>query len=504
MKISQKKSGVALTYATQIINIATKLVYTPVMLSIVGQSEYGLYQIADSIISYLALINLGVTGAYARYYTVAQEKDERSVKEVNGTFLTVLLLMSAVCVIAGLVLVWNVEALFGTGLTVDEYALSRKLMLVLIINMAITFPAGLFEHNITVNERFFTIKLINLLKTLLNPFIALPLLLLGHGSVSLVVTTTILTISATVIEMFYCITKLKMRFIISFKSFGMLKSIGKFTLFIFINQIIELINWNVDKILIARYMGSAAVAVYSVGSQIRSMFSSFPNAIRTVFQPRMYKMVAANESDERISAFFIKCGRIQCLILVPILIGFICIGKQFIVLWTGKDYLEAYYVALLIMIPIAVPHMQDLGIDLQRARNMHQARSVVYAVIAILNVALTIHLVPMYGIIGASTATGISLILGQGLFMNFYYKRFLRIDINRFWRTVLPIFAIEGLIGIAFYIICCFVNINTWIELIFAAACYVIVYAASVYMLFLTEDEKRSLLGMLNIRRKGN
>lgn len=47
------------------------------MLSIVGQSEYGLYEISESIISYLVLINLCFLGAYARYYTVATAKKQK-------------------------------------------------------------------------------------------------------------------------------------------------------------------------------------------------------------------------------------------------------------------------------------------------------------------------------------------------------------------------------------------------------------------------------------------
>lgn len=313
-KVNQKKSGVILTYLTQTVKILTGLIYTPIMLSIVGQSEYGLYEISESIISYLVLINLGFLGAYARYYTVAQQKSKKETDNINGVFLIVLLIMSAICVIAGVTLVSNVELLFGSGLTVDEYALSKKLMGILIVNMAISFPAGLFEHNITVNEHFFIIKIIELLKQLLNPFIALPLLLLGYGSFGLVITTTFITITASIIEIIYCKTKLDMGFALSENPMPILRNIGKFSFFILLNQIIDLINWNIDKVIIGRYMGSVAVAIYSVGGQLRRMFSTFPNAIRTVYQPQMYKMVAFGKSKESISQLFANVGRIQCLI----------------------------------------------------------------------------------------------------------------------------------------------------------------------------------------------
>lgn len=489
-KTAQKSSGVILTYITQIIKIVTGLIYTPIMLSLVGKSEYGIYQVADSVISYLSLINLGVLGAYAKYYTTAQRKRKYSIDEVNGIFLSVLLCMSFICIIVGLVLIRNIEILLGNGFTVDEYALSRTLMLILIVNMAITFPAGLFEHNITVNEKFFVARLIVLLSTLLNPFIALPLLLLGYGSIGLVLTSTLLTISAAITETAYCFIKLNMKFSISKNAFEMLKDIGGFTFFVFLNQIIDLINWNVDKILIGRFMGSSSVAVYSIGGQLRQMFSSFPNAIRSVFQPQMYKMVASNESDNNISSFFCKVGHIQCLILLPILFGFICLGRQFIILWTGNDYIEAYYVALCIMIPIAIPHMQDIGIDLQRAKNKHQTRSVVYAVIALLNIVLTVPFVQIFGITGASIATGISLFLGQGLFMNLFYAYVLHIDIKRFWQQLTLIINTEFLIAIIFFILFQLINIDTWFKLTISVLLYIFVYILTVYIWFLTPNEK--------------
>ncbi len=494
---SQKKMGVILTYMTQIVKIITGLVYTPIMLSIVGQSEYGIYQIVDSVISYLVLINLGFLGSYAKFYTVAQKKGKEEVKQVNGIFLLVLMMMSGICVLTGIVIVSKIELIFGSGFDQDEYALARKLMVILIVNMAVTFPMGLFEHNITVNERFFFVKLVNLLNKLFNPFIALPLLLLGYGSVGLVVTTTVLTIATAGIEIFYCVRKLNMRFALGSNSMVALKSIGGFTFFIFLNQVIDMINWNVDKILIGRFMGSVSVAVYSVGGQLRQLFSSFPNAIRSVFQPQMYKMVAQQESDESISRLFAKVGRMQCIILLPILFGFICMGKQFITLWTGREYLDAYYVALCIMVPISIPHMQDIGIDLQRAVNKHQARSIVYVCIAIINVCLTIPLVRSYGIVGAAVATGISLTLGQGIFMNIYYRKVLKIDTVMFWKEIGSIVLPESVLAMLLYVVCLCVSIDKWWKLILAGVVYLLSYIGMLYMFVFSSWEKEAIRHVL-------
>ena len=49
--------------------------YTPVMLNILGQSEYGLYKLSSSITSYLSLISMGIGSAVTRYLIKAREEE---------------------------------------------------------------------------------------------------------------------------------------------------------------------------------------------------------------------------------------------------------------------------------------------------------------------------------------------------------------------------------------------------------------------------------------------
>ena len=89
MKINQLKVGAMLSYATQGIHILTGLLYTPVMLKLVGQSEYGLYQLVTSVVSYLSLLSLGFNAAYMRFYSRYKvEKNEQGLARINGMFLS--------------------------------------------------------------------------------------------------------------------------------------------------------------------------------------------------------------------------------------------------------------------------------------------------------------------------------------------------------------------------------------------------------------------------------
>ena len=59
----QISGGIVLSFFSQIITIIVGLVYTPIMIRALGQSEYGLYQLVLSVVNYLNLMNLGFNGA---------------------------------------------------------------------------------------------------------------------------------------------------------------------------------------------------------------------------------------------------------------------------------------------------------------------------------------------------------------------------------------------------------------------------------------------------------
>lgn len=83
-----KKYGILLSYASIIVTILTGLLYTPVMLRLLGQNEYGIYQLANSLVTYLSLLNLGLNGSYIKFYMREKVKgDKEGVAGVNGMFL---------------------------------------------------------------------------------------------------------------------------------------------------------------------------------------------------------------------------------------------------------------------------------------------------------------------------------------------------------------------------------------------------------------------------------
>ncbi|MGN0995533.1 MAG: lipopolysaccharide biosynthesis protein, partial [Candidatus Ventricola sp.] len=183
--MDQKKAGVLLSYGQTVLSTAISLVYTPVMLRLLGQSEYGTYTLVNGFISNLSLMSFGLGSAYVRYYTRAEASDgEDGVARINGMFMTIFLVIGLLSLLVGGVLVANVHRIFAAKLTPGEIETARVLMALLVVNIAVSFPCSVFTSYITARERFLFQRLVSMIRTVLNPIVMLPLLLMGLGSVS--------------------------------------------------------------------------------------------------------------------------------------------------------------------------------------------------------------------------------------------------------------------------------------------------------------------------------
>jgi O-antigen/teichoic acid export membrane protein len=153
-------------------------------------------------------------------------------------------------------------------------------------------------------------------------------------------------------------------------------------------------------------------------------------------------MVFSGETNAQLSDVMIRFGRMQSYLVSLIACGFVAFGQQFIAWYAGTEYQLSYWIALIIIIPNCIPLIQSVALAILRAKNMHKFRSILYTVIAIANFVGTLLLIRPWGLIGASIPTGLALLIGNGVIINIYYWKKVGLDIPRFWKQVLPSFAI--------------------------------------------------------------
>lgn len=489
--MNQRKAGTLLSYLHILVSNTISIIYTPYMLQMMGQSEYGLTGTASSFISYLSVLSFGIGGAYIRFNTRYRAANDREgEKKLNGMFLTVFSFLSLLVLIGGLFCVVLVGQLVENTFTVSELFKLRVILVLLTINMMITFIFNVVMMALQSYEKYLVLRIVALLTSVITPIINIIALKLGGRAIT--ITAISLIISIVCYIFYFCYARKVICLEFSFKGFdkNVLKEIFIFSGFLFLNSITDQITFSTDNIVLSAVKGTSAVAVYTVGANFKGYFQQFSTSISSVFAPSVNMMVAKNQSMDEINNLFIRVGRIQFYVVSLILIGYISIGQDFICLWAGEEYRDAFYIGLLLMLSVFVPSFQNVGLEIQKAKNMHHARSIIYFFISIINICLTIPFSIMWGGIGAALATTICMVLGYSVFMNWHYYKRVGLNIYYFWKSILgivPSFIPAIILGI---IINRCLKINSIIELFCAALAITIVFSVSVYCFGMNNHER--------------
>ncbi|WP_051437678.1 lipopolysaccharide biosynthesis protein [Eubacterium xylanophilum] len=505
--MNQRKAGAMLSYVYLALTFAVGIFYTPLILHWLGDSEYGVYSVASSIISFLAILDLGFNQTMIRYVAKAKaEKKEDEIDKLNGMFLIFYSIIAVIALIAGLIITLFIEDIFQKGFTPHESETLTIIFRILLVNLVVSFPLATFSAVINANEGFFFLKLTNIISFILTYGGILLSLYLGNKSISMALITAVVGVSLKIITAIYGTKKYKIRFRFSGFDKALLREIFIFSFFIFLNIVIDQLYASTDKFILGALCSSAIVTTYTVGVQFSSYFEQFSTSISGVFLPKITQLVTKDGDMKNVSELFIRIGRIQFIILSFLMSAFIIFGQNFISLWVGDKQLDAYRIALVVIIPAIIPLSQNLGISVLRAMNKHHFRSIIYFFLAIMNVALSIPMAIKFGGFGAAAATGISTCCGQIIAMNWFYYKKIGINIPGYWKEVTKIAAITvliGLIGYGIHIIPIWQNpsltapLHGWISFIIQCIIYAIAYFIIGWVAIFNEYEKELVDGIL-------
>lgn len=489
--MNQLKAGAALNYVVILLNTAVGLLYTPYMLRMMGQSEYGLYSLVASVIAYLTVLDLGLGNAVIRY--TAKFRAEGKTKEqyeMFGMFLALYSIISVVALIGGMGLYLNVDRMFGGTMTEIELSHARIMMLILVFNLVVTFPMSIFGSIMSAYERFVFPKVINIIRIILNTVVMIVLLEMGYKAIAMVIIQTLFNVATLVINYLYCKYRLQIKIQFAKIQWGFLREVAIYSFWIFLNVIMDRVYWSTGQFMLGIVAGTAAIAVFAVAIQLHTMYMQFSTAISSVFLPKVTGMVALRNNEAEISELFIKTGRIQNIIMSMILFGFLTFGRAFIALWAGPEYNDAYIIASLFFISLYVPLIQNLGITILQARNQMKFRSLLYIGIAAVALVLQYYFAKMWGGIGCAIAIAGALFVGQGIIMNVYYKVRQGINIKKFWKEIAKMNIVPLMMSACFMFAIYDTPIDSWLKLALWMGLYAIMYIAVLYKFSMNKYER--------------
>lgn len=492
--MNERKIGILITYINILLQTVINFIYVPMLLYYIGKSEYGLYQLIGSFIAYFSIMDFGLTAAVVRFYSKYKVlNDEINMENILAISIRCYAIITLILFIIGYVCYLFLDDIFYNSMTLSEISSAKNIFILLLLNIVITISTMIFRAIINAHEKFLFLKGIGTIQLVLQPILVIVILQEYPYAFSVALVQTILNVFLNIARCIYCFRNLEIHIKYHYWDKNLFKEFRQLALSVFAVTLIDQVFFKTNQIILGIISGTSAVAIYSIASLIYMNYMALSLAISGVYLPYITEMIAKRESMKIISDLFISIGRWQYFLLAAISSGFFIFGKFFINLWAGEGFEEAYWITLLIIIPFTIDLIQNIGLSILQAQNKYDFRAKVYFCMGVFNLCLAIPLAKIYGGIGCAFATGLSMFIGNGLIMNWYYLKITKLEIGLFWKNVGKITIGVVIITIIGYIFNGIIEDKNVIVFIMKLLVYTLLYIGIMYKFFMNIEEKSKI-----------
>ncbi len=200
-----------------------------------------------------------------------------------------------------------------------------------------------------------------------------------------------------------------------------------FTLFII--SLITLALKRLDVLFISVYLGNTHAGIYAAAAMISSFVPFGLTVVDYVFTPRISEL-HENHQHEKLQAMISTSSRIIFIITLPVALGTIIFGKYLLGIF-GTAFIASYLPLIILTIGQLVNAWTGMVAAMMTMTGNQRTFLALYLLAGVLDVALNFCLVPSFGMIGAATASAVSL-ASLNLAMYFIVKKKLGIKASLF------------------------------------------------------------------------
>ena len=495
----QIKRGALLSYLGIMLGIGITLLFMPWMVSVIGKSNYALYTLANSFVG-LFLIDFGLGAAVTRY--VAKYRAEDRIDKIEWLLSCVFelyLAIDIVIIVVLFVLFFFLNGIYA-GLTQDEIGIYKNIYIIVSIYSVVSFPLLPITGVLGAYERFVEMQIINIAQKLCSVAFGFIGLLIWNDVRCIVIINIIVGIITILAKV--CVSRNVLSYKLSIIRFAWkdMSEIAGFSIWSTVLSISNRFTYSMAPTILGVVSNSTEIAVFAPANALESYFYTIAAAINGFFLPKVSRYVA-NKDRDGLTDLMIRVGRYQSALMGFVFCVFCVVGKDFLRLWMGEDFVGAANCALLLFIPDILLFSEQIASTTVLAENRIRVYSYGHIAMALVSCILMLSFGKQVGALGVAISISVAYMI-QFLWGNYIYCRYLPIDMKRFYREcylklLLPI----GLYSlVSFYLFSKVVLPNIWLDFIIKMIIEATVYII-VLLILLDAEEKEYLKAVLHNRK---
>ena len=311
--------------------------------------------------------------------------------------------------------------------------------------------------------------------------------------------SSLLVLATTVIYAYKNVTyKVKLHYV----DRKLLKAIFALMGALLLQSIATYINNVSGKTILGIVLDKEAVAIYSFAITINAFFAAIPNTMNSVYVPKATQLVMRKANGEELTDLVIAPGRVQFMFCGAVVMGYLLFGKYFMKLWVDVGTEDAWPCAVILIVPHLFPLVQNVCLSILTALNKRLVRSLIVIGTSVINIIVTILLVKRVGVLGAAIGTAVSVVIGNIIITNIYYRKVIHLNVIRMYKEIFKgtfsCIIIASIASIPTLLIKC---TEIW-HLIIGGVVFVIVYFVLMCIYGFNKEERETLVKICNRVRK--
>jgi len=412
------------------VNIAVGFFVYPFILHHLGDEASGLWTLIYSFTGYYGIFDFGIRSSLIRYVSKFRATGDRDeLTRLINTSLFTYTCVGLFLLILTTVGVFYVDRVFQIAANFSYDA--RILFLMVGYATALGFPLGISGGILEGLQRFDLINWSNIITTLLRAALIIYVLRHGLGLLSVALITVSLPLISSAILSMFAHRLLTISYGWKYVGWESLRQVARYSSVTFMIIVAARLRFKTDAVIIGSFLSAAAITHFVIGARLVDYASEVVSSMAQIFTP-MSSHFHATGNYGQLRRIFVAGNRACALIMFPMTVAFVVMGKSVIEAWVGPRYLSSYVILLIVLIPTTFYEAQSTSNRLLFGMSLHRSLAYVVLLEGIANVILSVALIRPLGIVGDALGTAIPLLCTALFFLPRHMCRQLDIPVRRF------------------------------------------------------------------------
>lgn len=415
-------------------SLLVSILVTPEYLDFLQEDEYGFVILFTQLVAYTSVLDFGIGSWLLQKISVglisaSDQTDAIIKKSYRVLFLVLIVSLPIIAIIA-----FKTDLFFSLP---AGHAFSKTLFFFALLASVVSIFFKPFTSIQVAKEHLRTNATISFFSLLIFNVGSLVLLHIGWGINSFFlahITSVIINLSASS----YFLKKQKSFALhIGIPTLSETQTVLSGSFFIFLNAVSAQIIYNGDRIILAGFVSLSSLSIFSLNIRVLEIGQTALIKMTDTFMPKMIK--AANLGVDFCYTYFFHISRLTAVAAILILANIFLFNQTFITLWIGPEWImpssealtASYGLAVFLHVVFRIPSIFLFGLGKNEGYTKTSFAD------AILNLTLSILLIPEMGVMGAVTATVISTLI-TSVPANIYLLKNSLHKSRSFWHIIQP------------------------------------------------------------------